>query len=167
MVLLQAKGIEKSFGATPVLRQADMMIREKERIGLIGVNGAGKSTLVKILIGQIPPDSGELHVAKNARIGYLAQDAGLVSERTMWDEMLSVFEHVRDMERELRRMEQEMGSAEVLSDPARYQQIMDQYAALQTRFEEAGVTATKRGFAAHFTVWGWRICPGRKRVAPL
>ncbi|MDN4594522.1 ABC-F family ATP-binding cassette domain-containing protein [Polycladomyces subterraneus] len=138
MVLLQAKGIEKSFGATTVLRCADLMIREKERIGLIGVNGAGKSTLVKILIGQIPPDSGELHLAKNARIGYLAQDAGLVSERTMWDEMLSVFEHVRDMERELRRMEKEMGSAEVLSNPARYQQIMDQYAALQSRFEEAG-----------------------------
>lgn len=138
MLLLQAKGIEKSFGATPILKQADLLIREKERIGLIGINGAGKSTLIKILTGYIQPDAGEIHVAKHARIGYLAQDGGLTSERTMWEEMLSVFEHVREMERELRRMEREMGRSEVLSDPTRYQQIMDQYAALQARFEEAG-----------------------------
>ena len=82
MILLQVNQVSKSYGANPVLEEATLRVAEKERVGLIGVNGAGKSTLLKIIASQIPPDSGEVFIAKNARIGYLAQDSGLDSERT-------------------------------------------------------------------------------------
>ena len=95
MILLQVNQVSKSYGANPVLEEATLRVAEKERVGLIGVNGAGKTTLLKIITSQITPDRGEVFIAKNARIGYLAQDSGLDSGRTVWEEALTVFTSLR------------------------------------------------------------------------
>lgn len=83
-MLLQVTGITKSYGIEPVLDGINLQILERERIGLVGVNGAGKSTLLKIIAGEISYDSGQIFKAKETSIGYLAQNSGLNSDRSIW-----------------------------------------------------------------------------------
>ncbi|MBO9597443.1 MAG: ABC-F family ATP-binding cassette domain-containing protein, partial [Cohnella sp.] len=71
-MLLQANGISKHYGVTPVLEGITLLINERDRIGLVGVNGAGKSTLLKVLAGELRADHGSISKAKDVRIGYLA-----------------------------------------------------------------------------------------------
>lgn len=137
-MLLQAKHIDKSYGGTTVLEDIDFKVNDNERVGLIGPNGAGKSTLLKIIIGQIAPDRGEIQLAKKARVGYLAQNTGIQSEKTIWNELLSVFSHLIELEQQLRSLEQEMGTEQVYSDADRYQKTTQRYAQLQEEFEEKG-----------------------------
>ena len=137
-MLLQAKNIEKTLGGNIIFQQVDLKINENEHIGLIGPNGAGKSTLLKILTQELLPDEGEIYIAKKTKIGYLAQDSGLDSEKTVWDELLLPFQKLLDMEKELRLLEIEMGKEEVYSDPSLYEKIMEKYSSLQNTFEEKG-----------------------------
>jgi ATP-binding cassette subfamily F protein uup len=73
--ILNAQGVSKAFGAAPLFQDLRFTIAEGDRIGLIGPNGSGKSTLLQILIGRIPPDSGEIAVRKLARLSYIAQES--------------------------------------------------------------------------------------------
>lgn len=138
MLLLQANNIDKTYGGTVILEQVNLQINDQERVGLIGPNGAGKTTLLKILTGQIPADHGEIHIAKKASLGYLAQDSGLQSARTVWDELLLPFQKLIAIEEELRQLEQEMGKEEVYSHPPTYEKISEKYASRQNTFEEQG-----------------------------
>lgn len=89
-MLLQATGISKSYGIQSVLDGISLMVNEKERVGLVGVNGAGKSTFLQILAGEMSYDSGQIHKSKETTIGYLAQNSGLQSDKTIQEEMLAV-----------------------------------------------------------------------------
>jgi ATP-binding cassette subfamily F protein uup len=73
--ILNAQGVSKAFGAAPLFQNVCFTIAEGDRIGLIGPNGSGKSTLLQILIGRVPPDSGEIAVRKLARLSYVAQES--------------------------------------------------------------------------------------------
>ena len=73
--ILNAQGLSKSFGAAPLFENVWFTVGEGDRIGLIGPNGSGKSTLLQILIGRVPPDSGEIAVRKLARLSYIAQES--------------------------------------------------------------------------------------------
>ena len=127
-MLLQASGISKSIGATPILSNINVQIHPKERIGIVGVNGAGKSTLLKILAGQLPYDDGQIFKAKEITTGYLAQNSGLESERSIWDELLQVFAPLLAVEQELRELEQQMADPAVHQDAKRFASLMERYA---------------------------------------
>jgi ATP-binding cassette subfamily F protein uup len=71
--ILNAQGVSKRFGATPLFEKISFAVNEGDRIGLIGPNGAGKSTLLAVLAGEVQPDAGEVSVRKRARIGYIKQ----------------------------------------------------------------------------------------------
>lgn len=137
-MLLQASGISKSYGANVILNNITLQIQPRERIGLVGVNGAGKSTLLQILAGETGYDAGTIYKAKDVRIGYLAQNSGLHSERTIGEEMRLVFSHLIETERELRRLEQEMADPAVLDDEKRYAAVLARYAELSEWFREQG-----------------------------
>ncbi len=77
-----------------------------------GVNGAGKTTLFKVLTGEISADGGEFYLKKDASLGYLAQNIQIDSDRTIYEEMLSVFEKILQTETNLRELENEMGKSE-------------------------------------------------------
>ncbi|WP_147803348.1 ABC-F family ATP-binding cassette domain-containing protein [Alkalicoccus halolimnae] len=130
MILLQCTQLSKYFGSEQILANVKMEIKERERIALVGRNGAGKSTLLKIFTGEIPFDDGHLMKPKGVSIGYLAQDSGLDSDRSIWDEMLTVFSELRRMEKELGRLEEKMagGDEKVLAD----------YDQLQQKFQQRG-----------------------------
>ncbi|BAU29885.1 Lipopolysaccharide export system ATP-binding protein LptB [Aneurinibacillus soli] len=117
MILLQTQNIAKSFSANPVLSNINMVLQSGERIGLVGVNGAGKSTLLKIITGQMLQDEGDIIKAKDTTIGYLAQDSGLDTDRTIWDEMMLVFSHFKEKEAELRRLEKQIADPASIAAP--------------------------------------------------
>ena len=73
--ILNAQGLTKSFGATPLFRDISFTVSEGDRIGLIGPNGAGKSTLLKILAGEEDADAGDVAVRKRAQVGYVEQES--------------------------------------------------------------------------------------------
>ena len=136
MILLQAVGISKSFAAEPILSGINLQVQTGERIGLVGVNGVGKSTLLKIITGIILPDEGEIRKGKDVQLGYLAQNSGLQSERTIWEEMMTVFLSLQEQEAQLRQLEAQMGST-TLTDSER-DALFRQYSALSDQFRESG-----------------------------
>jgi len=81
--ILNAQGLSKSFGAAPLFQNVWFTVAEGDRIGLIGPNGSGKSTLLQILIGRVPPDSGEIAVRKLARLSYIAQESQFAPGETV------------------------------------------------------------------------------------
>jgi ATP-binding cassette subfamily F protein 3 len=137
-VLLQLIGISKSYGVDAVISDIHLQVNEGEKLGLVGINGAGKSTLLKIIAGEMSHDEGHIIKAKDMKIGYLAQNSGLSSERSIWNEMLSVFANLRTMEVELRQMEQSMSSPEVLTNEKKYNDLMEKYSVLSHTFGEQG-----------------------------
>ncbi|MDL0421742.1 ABC-F family ATP-binding cassette domain-containing protein [Caldibacillus thermoamylovorans] len=138
MILLQVNQLNKYYGADLVLSNIKLEIHTRDRIALVGRNGSGKSTLLKIIAGELAYDSGEIIKPKEVTIGFLDQHTGLVSDRTIWDEMLTVFEHLRSMEKRLRNLEQEMAKEEIYTDEGKYKQILSEYDYLQHEFKEQG-----------------------------
>lgn len=141
MIVLSAQNITKSFGVNRVLKDASLTLQTGRRIGLVGVNGSGKTTLIKIIAGEDVPDSGVVSIAKNMRLGYLAQQAPEAGDCLVWEELERVFENVHEMENRLRAMEREMAVHH--EEEAVYQKLLAQYAALTDAFEEADGYAWK------------------------
>ncbi|MBC2249981.1 ATP-binding cassette domain-containing protein [Listeria sp. FSL L7-0123] len=138
MILLQVQQISKFFGAEVILDNIKLEVKTGDRIALVGRNGAGKSTLLKIIAGKMSYDGGTISKPKSVEIGYLAQNTGLESSKTIWDEMLSVFDSLRKMEADLRKMEFRLGEPELYNDPEKYQALMTDYDTLQHTFKEIG-----------------------------
>ncbi|GEL06943.1 ATP-binding cassette domain-containing protein [Salisediminibacterium halotolerans] len=134
MIVLQCSQVSKSFGAETVLKNAKLEVKSNERVALVGRNGAGKSTLLKIITGELSHDEGTVMIPKEVSIGYLAQDSGLASERSIWEEMMTVFEPLKKIERKLRSLEEKM------ADPDRpdYEQVLADYDQLQQDFRDRG-----------------------------
>jgi len=137
-MLLQVSGLSKNYGITTVLSNINLQIEDRERIGLVGVNGAGKSTLLQIISGEIPYDSGQIAKAKETRIGYLKQNAGLRADRTIREEMRDVFADIILAESEIRQLESQMSDPNVHSNPALYEDILAKYAEKSEWFRERG-----------------------------
>lgn len=138
MILLQANQLSKYFGADIILQNIKLEIQTRDRIALVGRNGAGKSTLLKILSGQIAFDSGELIKPKGVTLGYLAQNTGLESGLSIWEEMLTVFQPLIEKEKELRRLENDMADPDNHSNAVVYERILKEYDHLQIQFKEQG-----------------------------
>lgn len=134
MIVLQVNQLYKSFGAEPILSNIKLEVKSGDRIAIVGRNGAGKSTLLKIIAGQLGYEKGEMIKPKNLSLGYLAQHTDLQSERTLQQELLSVFSHLQDMEKEMRSLEERMASVQ----PQELDQLMKTYDRLQHDFKEQG-----------------------------
>ncbi|MBS4193244.1 ABC-F family ATP-binding cassette domain-containing protein [Bacillus sp. FJAT-49705] len=138
MILLQVNQLIKNFGAEVILSNIKLEVQTRDRIALVGRNGAGKSTLLKIIAGQMSHDSGEIIKPKEVEIGYLAQNTGLESERSIWDEMLTVFDHLQKLEKNLRRLEERMSEPEAMANQEDYDRILKEYDERQVQFKELG-----------------------------
>lgn len=134
MILLQAAQIARLFGAEVLFENIQLEIASQARIALVGRNGAGKSTLLKILAGLEDPDQGSISKNKTATLGYLAQDTGLDSNATVWEEMLTAFENVRKMEQRMRDLELTISQADPAA--ANYASVLKEYDLLQHEFAE-------------------------------
>ena len=101
MALLSISQLQKSFGTDLIFTGASFEIQEQDHIGLVGANGSGKTTLFKILTGDMASDSGEIYKARECRIGYMEQHVCRDLDRSAYNEVLTVFSHLLEMEKEL------------------------------------------------------------------
>ena len=136
MILLQAQHVARYFGADVLFENIYLEIQENSRIALVGRNGTGKSTLLKMIADIEQPDAGKIVKGKQVTIGYLAQNTGLSSEKNIWDEMLTVFEPVIQLEKDMRTIEQQLGDPALLSNEELYKSTLNRYDHLQNRFRE-------------------------------
>ncbi|HHV99572.1 MAG TPA: ABC-F type ribosomal protection protein [Clostridiaceae bacterium] len=135
MIVLSCSNISLSFGTDQILEDVSFNVSHDDRVGLVGVNGAGKSTLFKILAEELQPDRGEIFTAKGSRIGYLEQNSFLESDKTLWDELISCYSEIIDMEKHIRQLEKEIS---IEKDSQRLSYIMKEYDTLLVRFENMG-----------------------------
>ena len=130
-MILSCNNISKSFGADIIIKSCSFNIEDHEKAAIVGINGAGKSTLLKIITGEEPADTGIVTLAKDKTLGYLAQQQDLQSDRSIYDELLSVKQYILDMESELRRIEAAMNSA----SGDELEALMNRYTNLNHEFE--------------------------------
>ncbi|MGA9061282.1 MAG: ABC-F family ATP-binding cassette domain-containing protein [Terracidiphilus sp.] len=130
MLALQHAG--KRFGPRVLFVEADWLIRNNERTALVGANGAGKSTLMKILAGLETLDYGSLEQTRGISIGYLPQEGLQLSGRTAFEECLTVFDELHEMQREIERLAGQM--AELDHESSEYQSAAERYSLSQDRF---------------------------------
>ena len=130
--MIALKNISKSFGENIIISDATFHMQDNEKVALVGVNGAGKTTLFRVLTKEYEADSGEILIPPSLNIGYLPQSATVESDKTLFEEMLSVFDDVIKLEEKLRLMEQQM--SELSGKPL--EDHMKKYADLQHIFEE-------------------------------
>jgi ATP-binding cassette subfamily F protein 3 len=130
--MIQLSSAGKRFGPKLLFESLDWMISARERAGLVGANGTGKSTLLKILGGFESLDYGQITFMKGLTAGYLPQDGLTLSGRTVFNECMSVFSDVRDIEREMEELTHRMGDL----DPAgpEYAQVADRFHHLDSEF---------------------------------
>ena len=110
MALANAFRLSMSFGDTDIFSDLSFDVGAKDKIGLIGVNGAGKTTLFKLFTGEYSPTSGALSLGKDTVIGYMEQHACAESDRSMLDELLTVFDDVIAAENELAQIEKQINA---------------------------------------------------------
>ena len=132
MSILTVSNLTKFYGPDEIFSGVTAEIPHRARIALVGPNGAGKTTLLNILAGLDIPTEGSVTKAKGLRIGFLPQRPELMGDHVLWDEMLSAFAELREMEAELARLET------ALADPDQHDTAMERYGELQEKFEFAG-----------------------------
>jgi ATP-binding cassette subfamily F protein 3 len=132
MSIIVAERLAKSFDPEDIFWEVSCSVARGDRIALVGRNGTGKTTLLRILGGFEEPTSGRVYRAKGLRIGYLPQEATLEGDRTLWQEMMTAFEPLHELEARLHGLEVEMG------DPGRAEAALEAYAPLRDQFELMG-----------------------------
>ena len=130
-MVLACNNISKSFGIDEIIKNASFNIEEREKATIVGINGAGKTTLLRIIMGEYQADSGEVIIAKDRTIGYLAQHQKLSGDNTIYDELLSVKKDIIELEQKIRRLELEMHSKEGVELEA----VMEAYSKSTHQFE--------------------------------
>ena len=164
MSLLVANHISRNYGDLDVLESVSVRIELGDRIGLVGPNGAGKTTLLKALGRLDTGVSGELFIARDTRIGYLAQDPPHAGRRTLYDDLKSVFADLLAQGEQLRRLEARM--TEAGQRPEELAPLLTRYGQRQEAFERAGGYAIDQRIRFVLTGLGldeslWRAPLGR------
>lgn len=138
-MILSCQNISKAFGEEVILNNASFIIEDREKAAIVGINGAGKSTLLKIIMGQLSPDEGQVIPAKGKTLGYLAQHQDLNSDRTVYEELLTVKQDILNMEQQIRTLEEKMNHVEGEA----LETLLNTYTKLNHDFESANGYAYK------------------------
>jgi ATP-binding cassette, subfamily F, member 3 len=134
MALVTMQDIQITLGAELVLDRMSLYLHPGETVGMVGANGSGKSTILKLIVGALKPDMGEITKTKSLRIGYLAQEATFCGRRTVLEEMHASVEHIFRLQGEIQNVSHAM--ATLTGSPLRAK--MKQYDRLCHEFESAG-----------------------------
>lgn len=132
MIIAQGQNLEQRFGANTIFSGVSFSIPDNARIGLVGPNGAGKTTLLKIMTGQQEPTHGEFTINKGIKVGYIAQENGLDENKTIWDEMLTVFNDLIQKNKKITALQQE------IADHPEDQALLKRYDQMSYEFEQEG-----------------------------
>ena len=128
-MLIQLNNVTKNFVVNEVFSNVKMEINNKDRVAIVGRNGAGKSTLLKIISGEIDFDNGERTVSKDTTIGYLSQEFIVREDLSIYEEMITCFNEIIELEKELEKISYELTSENIESNPG----LLDKYDRLQNQ----------------------------------
>src|SRR5579864_4228792 len=156
MLSLQNAG--KRFGPKVLFQEASWLIRATEKTALVGANGTGKSTLMKVLAGLETLDYGDIQRTRGMSIGYLPQEGLVLAGRSVFEECLTVFDEIRDMEREIESLSAQLteldhAGAEYTAAAVRYSLLQDRFHALNGYALDAQVGTVLTGLG--FTKEDW------------
>jgi ATP-binding cassette subfamily F protein 3 len=135
MTILTTHNLGQSFGDTDLFDELNLTLNVKDRVGLVGPNGVGKTTLLLILAGLQEPSEGSVQHTAVFTLGYLRQEAVLTfrgQNNTIYEEMLSVFDDLRQMEGQMQQLEARMSAGEM------EEVVLDEYGRLQQSYEHGG-----------------------------
>ena len=143
MAILSVRDVSVTFVERTLFENVSFDIEKRDKVGFIGSNGTGKTTLLKVISGELAPNMGGVYTAKDAKVGYMHQHVLEHPERTVLDELLSVFDHLKEMEIRLEFLNKEMEKGENLDA------LITEHTALLERFErEGGLTYKSRARSA-------------------
>ena len=128
-MLIQLNNVTKNFVVNEVFSNVKMEINDKDRAAIVGRNGAGKSTLLKIISGEIDFDNGERTVSKDTTIGYLSQEFIVREDLSIYEEMITCFNEIIELEKELEKISYELTSENIENNPG----LLDKYDRLQNQ----------------------------------
>jgi ATP-binding cassette subfamily F protein 3 len=123
MAILSVSQLNKSYGVNPILENISFHIENGDRVGLIGANGAGKTTLFNILTGQIKPDSGNLYMPKDIKIGYLKQRDLFDQDLTVKEEIDGLFANIKLLEADIKNQTEKIAEAGEAADGAMWERL--------------------------------------------
>lgn len=124
MIVISANQLTKLYSVDEILTDVSFHINAGDRVGIVGANGAGKSTLLNILSGELPCDSGNYFISGDLKIGYFHQNDLFTSEKTVYEEMLSIFGHLIQMEKDLTEISEKIAELSSLPEnPERAEEV--------------------------------------------
>ena len=137
--MISVDGLTVEFGGTTLFKDISFQINEKDRIALMGKNGAGKSTLLKILAGARQPTRGRVSAPKDTVIAYLPQHLLTEDGRTVFEEACLPFEHLKEMEGEIEKLNQEL-MTRTDYESEEYMSLIEKVAAMSEKFYAIDLT---------------------------
>lgn len=135
--MISVEGLTVEFGGFTLFDDVSFVVNKKDRIALVGKNGAGKSTMLKIFAGLQSPTSGIVSVPKETMIGYLPQQMQLTDTRTVKEEAELAFGHIREMEKEIERLNLQLAERTDYETES-YQKLIDKVTHLSEHFQMMG-----------------------------
>ncbi|MCX7862568.1 MAG: ATP-binding cassette domain-containing protein [Bacteroidales bacterium] len=102
--MIAFKNVSFAYGAHQILQNVSFLIKENDKIGLIGRNGAGKTTLFELIVRHLIPSEGIIEIPKNVTVGYLPQHLSLVNTTSLWDETLKAYDEIINKKKQLDKL---------------------------------------------------------------
>lgn len=131
MIILQGSNLARRYGVETIFENVQITIQHNSRIALVGRNGAGKSTLLKMLANIEEPSDGQVSLTKNTTMAYMDQHTAVSGDRTIYEEMIAVFEPVIKMLRESEKAAENLADEALMQDPEAYEAALNKYDQLQ------------------------------------
>ena len=135
--MVSIQNLSMQFTGEDLFTDISFMIREKDRIGLVGKNGAGKTTLIRLLCGLEQPYKGDVIMSDDVTIGYLPQEKNVHSTKTVLDEAMTAFEEYYEIERQLAKLQDELANREDYESNS-YQRLCEKMSHLNERLAIMG-----------------------------
>ncbi len=138
MIVMSTNNVKLAYGIDVILESVTLHINEGDKVALIGANGAGKTTLFRILTKEITSHDGEVFIDKGKSVGYLSQSMDLNFEKSIYDEALSIFQNLINMEKKMRNLEIEMEKPYDENHKTTHDQAITEYVHLQEQYDLFG-----------------------------
>ena len=135
--MISIQNLSIHFTGQDLFTDINFMIREKDRIGLVGKNGAGKTTLIRIIAGLEQPSHGDVVMSDDVTIGYLPQEKNIHSTKTVLEETMTAFEEYHQIEKKLAQLQDELSQRTDYESDS-YQKLCERMSALNERLTLIG-----------------------------
>lgn len=134
MTVISATSLSKSYVGETIFSGVSFSVEKGDRIALIGANGAGKTTLFNVLFGDEPHDDGNIFISNDLKVGYFRQNDLFTSEKTVYEEMLSIFDEVISMEHRLEELSHIISEESDKDETDTLSKLLSEYDRLSEQF---------------------------------